>query len=360
MKRIVIITLLLLPTCICYAQEEIGGDNNHVGEEYGNGVPDAIVHLAKSICWHFPKADKVHYNYKGRFIVNENDFELNLLVPSDSISASLKDSIEVTLSHEQASATLAHVTRDPGQNGESMAYSLAWLHGTRGGLSGNNSTAVVNYYEANRHASFEFKLQNLRAILGGGELLQDVTGLDELLDELKRQYKTKKKKVVFPADANWSTGIGYVYALTCNAEKVYDIIRNYVGNEYLMKHTPLLSFGYFYDTDMMRIRMYKRVNEQNDGALRTRLQEREIQICSRNGKLLIIDIQNQNDRNAPCSIFSWWDALLEGPDNHYPHPGKITKKGNSTTLQIRDEVYRMKRKNRFSSTYIIEKMNFEH
>lgn len=367
MKRTILIVLLQFSAYICFAQEIIGGDNIHVGDEYGNGVPDAIVHLAKSIWLHFPKADKVHYNYKGRLIVNENDFELNLLVPLDSLSASLKDSIDATLSHEQANATLAHVTREPGPNGDSMAYSLAWLHGrrtqyvegqdqsTRDSLSSNNSTALVNYYEANRHASFEFKFYNMRAILGDGKPQQEVTGLDELLDGLMRQYKTKKKKVMFLADGNRSTGIGYEYALTCDAEKVYDIIRSYVGHEYLMKHTPLFSFSYYYDTDIMTIRMFKQVNAQDGGATQNRQQEREIQICSRNGKLLIIDIQNQDDQSAPCSIFSLWHALLEGPDNHYPHPGKITKQGNSTTLQIRDEVYRMKRKNRFSSTYTIEK-----
>lgn len=367
MKRTILIVLLQLSAYICFAQEIIGGDNIHVGDEYGNGVPDAIVHLAKSIWLHFPKADKMHYNYKGRLIVNENDFELNLIVPLDSLSASLKDSIDATLSHEQANATLAHVTREPGPNGDSMAYSLAWLHGrrtqyvegqdqsTRDSLSSNNSTAIVNYYEANRHASFEFKFYNMRAILGDGKPQQEVTGLDELLDGLMRQYKTKKKKVMFLADGNRSTGIGYEYALTCDAEKVYDIIRSYVGHEYLMKHTPLFSFSYYYDTDIMTIRMFKQVNAQDGGATQNRQQEREIQICSRNGKLLIIDIQNQNDQSAPCSIFSLWHALLEGPDDHYPHPGKITKQGNSTTLQIRDEVYRMKRKNRFSSTYIFEK-----
>ena len=364
MKRIVLITLLLLPACICYAQE--GTDQND-NVEYGNGVPDAIIHLAKSIWFHFPKADKVHYNYKGRLIVNENDFELNLLVPLDSISPSVTARIDATLSHEQANATLAHVSREPGPNGESMAYSLAWLHGrrsqyiegqnesTRDSISSNNSSAIVNYYEANRHASFEFKLYNIRAILGTGKPQQEVTGLDELLDGLKRQYKTKKKKVMFLADGNRSTGIGYEYALTCDAEKVYDIIRNYVGNEYLMKHTPLFSFCYYYDTDIMTIRMFKQVNAQDGGAIQNRQQDREIQICCRNGKLLIMDIQNQNDRNSPCSIFSWWDVLLEGPDNHYLHPGKMSKQGNSTTLQIRDEVYRMKRKNMFSSTYIFEK-----
>ena len=101
--------------------------------------------------------------------------------------------------------------------------------------------------------------------------------------------------------------------------------------------------------------MFKQVNAHDGGAIQNRQQDREIQICCRNGKLLIMDIQNQNDRNSPCSIFSWWDALLEGPDNHYLHPGKMSKQGNSTTLQIRDEVYRMKRKNMFSSTYIFEK-----
>lgn len=363
MKQTVLITLLLLPVCIGYAQEET--DRNDNGE-YGDSVPDAIVHLAKSIWLHFPKADKVHYNYKGRLIANENDVELNLLVPLDSLSASLKDSIEATLSHEQANATLASVTREPSPNGDSMTYSLVWLHGrrtqyieglderTRDSLSSNNSTVLVNYYEAHRHASFEFKFSNLRAILGAGEPQQEVTGLDELLDGLKCQYKTKKKKVIFLADDNRSTGIGYEYALACDAEKVYDDIRSYVGHEYLMKHTPLFSFNYFYDTDMMTIRMFKQVNEQDGGTTQKKRQDREIQICSRNGKLLIIDITDQNDRNTPCSIFSWWHALLEGPDNHYPHPGKITKKGNCTTLQIRDEVYRMKRKNRFSSTYIFE------
>ena len=363
MKRTLLIILLLLPAFISFAQE---GTTRNDNGEYGTGVPDAIVHLAKSIWLHFPKADKVHNNYKGRLIVNENDFELNLLVPSDSISPSLKDSIEATLSHEQANATLAHVTREPDPNGDSMTYSLAWLHGrrtqyvegqdesTRDSLSSNNSTALVNYYEANRHASFEFKFSNMRAILGVGEHQQEVTGLDELLDGLMRQYKTKKKKVVFVADTDKSTGVGYEYALTCDAEKVYDAIRSYVGHEYLMKHTPLFSFSYYYDTDIMTIRMFKQVNAQDGGATQNRQQDREIQICSRNGKLLIIDIQNQNDRNSPCSIFSWWDALLEGPDNLYPHPGKITKKGNVTTFQLRDNVYSLKRKNRFSSTYIFK------
>lgn len=387
MKRIVFIVLLQFSAYFGFAQEKIGGDNHHVGDEYGNIVPNAIVHLAKSIWLHFPKADKVHYNYKGRLIANENDVELNLLVPLDSLSASLKDSIEATLSHEQANATMASVTREPGPNGDSMTYSLVWLHGRRtrfsplegsakgenmisspqpprgmegqdestgDSLSRNNSTVLVNYYEAHRHASFEFKFSNLRAILGAGEPQQEVTGLDELLDGLKRQYKTKKKKVILLANDNRSTGVGYEYALDCDAEKVYDDIRSYVGHEYLMKHTPLFSFNYFYDTDMMTIRMFKQVNEQDGGTTQKKRQDREIQICSRNGKLLIIDITNQNDRNTPCSIFSWWDALMEGPDNHYHHPGKITKQGNSTTLQIRDEVYRMKRKNRFSSTYIFE------
>ena len=66
MKRTILIVLLQISAYICFAQEIIGGDNIHVGDEYGNGVPDAIVHLAKSIWLHFPKADKVHYNYKRR------------------------------------------------------------------------------------------------------------------------------------------------------------------------------------------------------------------------------------------------------------------------------------------------------
>ena len=366
MKRTILFTLLLLPAYICYAQEET--DRNDNGE-YGNRVPDAIVHLAKSIWLHFPKADKVHYNYKGRLIVNENDFELNLLVPLDSLSPSLKDSIEVSLSHEIPNATLSSMTRRIGQNGDSLSYSMAWLHGRQpkgtssvmerkpGSVPSIYGTAIVAFDVFNQHAFLSFKFNNLRALYGLEEPQQemyDVTGLDVLLDGLKRQYKTKKKKVVFPADAAWSTGIGYEYALICDAEKVYDIIRGYVGNEYLMKHTPLVSFSYFYDTDMMTIKMFKRVNEQNGGDLRTRLQEREIQICSRNGKLLILDVQNQNDRKDPCSIFSQWDVLLEGPDNHYFPLGKLTKQGRSTTLQIVNEVYRMKRKNRFSSTYIFK------
>ena len=362
MKRIVLVIILLLPAILGYGQEGTGSNDN---DEYGHRVPDAIVHLAKSLWLHFPKADKVHYNYKGRLIVNENDFELNLIVPVDSLSPSLKDSIYATLSHEQANATMAHASRDPGPNGDVVVYSLAWLHGRRSqyvegeddskwdSISRNNSMAIVEYYESNRHVSFSFKFNNLKAILECKEPY-DATGLDKLLDGLKREYKTKKKKVILTADGDRSTGIGYEYVLESDGEKVFDGIRNYVGNEYLMKHSPLVSFNYYYDTDMMTITMFKQVNEDG-GATRDRLQDREIQICSRNGKLLIIDVTNQNDRNSPCSILSWWDALLEGPDNHYLHPGKITKKGNITTFQLRDEVYRMKRKNRFSSTYIFEK-----
>ena len=362
MKRIVLVIMLLLPAILGYGQEGTGSNDN---DEYGHRVPDAIVHLAKSLWLHFPKADKVHYNYKGRLIVNENDFELNLLVPADSLPPLLKDSIEAALSHEQANATMAHASRDPGPNGDVVAYSLAWLHGRRsqydGGedererdsITSNNSMAIVEYYESNHHVSFSFKFNNLKAILESKEPY-DVTGLDKLLEGLKREYKTKKKKVILTADGDRSTGIGYEYVLECDGEKVFDGIRNYVGNEYLMKHSPLVSFNYYYDTDMMTITMFKQANEDG-GSTRNRLQDREIQICSRNGKLLIIDVTNQNDRNSPCSILSWWDALLEGPDNHYLHPGKITKTGNVTTFHLRDEVYRMKRKNMFSSTYIFEK-----
>ena len=59
MKRTLFLALLLLPAYICFGQEGTGSNDN---DEYGNRVPDAIVHLAKSIWLHFPKADKVHSN----------------------------------------------------------------------------------------------------------------------------------------------------------------------------------------------------------------------------------------------------------------------------------------------------------
>lgn len=375
MKRIAIY-LLMISGITCYGQEKTGliyinGDYYNNYDEYFEGyqMPDELVRLAKSIWWHFPKADKVNYNYKGRLIVNENGLEFRLLIPTDSLSSSLKDSIEMILSREQVHATIASVTRDIGQNGDSLSYTLAWVHGRQqqgvstvterqpGSVPSIYGFAVVTFDVFNRHAFFSSRFDNIKAHFGLEEPQQkvyDVTGLDDLLNGLKRQYKTKKKKVIFTADDNWSTGIGYEYVLDCDAEKVYDTIRSYVGHEYLMKHTPLVSFKYYYDTDMMTITLFKLVNEQDGGRTQNKQQDREIQICSRNGKLLIIDITNQNDRNAPCSIFSLWDALLEGQDDHYLLPGKITTKGNKTTLQVRDKMYRMKHKNRFSSTYRFE------
>lgn len=150
-----------------------------------------------------------------------------------------------------------------------------------------------------------------------------------------------------------------MYSVDCDAEKEFDAILRYVGSEYLMKHTPQVTFQYGNTEDMITIRMLRRVGREKriggGSAIQNEVQDREVQICCRGGKLLILDVISQDDREANRINLSWWEAMLGEPDDNYPLLGKLTKKANRVTLQVRDDVFGFKRKNMFSSTYIFEK-----
>lgn len=386
MKQIFLILFALLPIGMMgqniSSRININGEVFRDYEEFFEGyrMPEEMIQLAKSVWWHFPKGGRFVKNGimvtgTGRTVVNEDDFEFILLMPADRLSLSLKDSIEAAIARELSNATVANVVKKSGQDGDTLSYTLAWFHRMRsqdemlekqrkpGHITPNSSAYANVYFDMYQdQVFFYFRFDDQRARLGLVERKQekaDITGLDELLDGLKHLYKTKTKKVIFPADDIWNTEIGYVYSVDCDAEKEFDAILRYVGSEYLMKHTPQVTFQYGNTEDMITIRMLRRVGREKriggGSAIQNEVQDREVQICCRGGKLLILDVISQDDREANRINLSCWEAMLGEPDDNYPLPGKLTKKANRVTLQVRDDVFGFKRKNMFSSTYIFEK-----
>ena len=139
------------------------------------------------------------------------------------------------------------------------------------------------------------------------QIRYDISGLDSMLEDVKKTYPTTHQKVKFPKD---STLKGDKYVISCNADSVFDVLSQYVLRDYWYEDRPMMAIDYHtknapsrnHSGQEMQLLLYDSEHLCNDRYI-------EFVVCA--DKLLLLDLNNLHD-------YSNWYQFLPPNTEHYP------------------------------------------
>jgi len=139
------------------------------------------------------------------------------------------------------------------------------------------------------------------------QIRYDISGLDSMLEDVKKTYPTTHQKVKFPKDPTLK---GDKYVISCNADSVFDVLSQYVLRDYWYEDRPMMAIDYYtknahsrnHSGQEMQLLLYDSEHICNDRYI-------EFVVCA--DKLLLLDLKNMHD-------YSNWYQYLYPNTEHYP------------------------------------------
>ena len=273
---------------------------------------------------------------------NTNGYRFNTILPIDLIRPSLLDSLKSAFNAEVANADYVAVMKNRNyyDKGDTLSYTLGWGKIDEQCLQQNKkfdygpsergrlTQPFTSYYATldivNDMVSFLYDNSYLHS--EASPKPYNPSGFEALLDQVKAMTNVRKKKVKFPPNQyHRDTVLGYEYIIGQDADSLFRRFGEFLIQDSFNGNRP----GYFryalqhkytnYHEDQCYV--YFDLNNVNNG--------RRVEICVRQGQLLILDYEGSGVGN--------WQQMLEHESDslHFANM-------KYSLLQVGDRYYALK------------------
>lgn len=272
-----------------------------------------LIDLAKEVWKCFPTECRITSDgYMDKFMFCTQQ-------PRHLFRPSLIDSLNIAFAEAIPTATYASVMKQKllSSGKDSISYTMSWdklssKDNTKEYVAGTHYmpsriysilVAEAIYDNMNDSIFLWIVLPHRKA----RQIRYDISGLDSMLEVVKKTYPTTHQKVKFPKDPTLK---GDKYVISCNADSVFDVLSQYALRNYWYEDRPMMAIDYLTKNapshlqkgQEMQLLLYDSEHLCNDRNI-------VFVVCA--DKLLLLDLKNMHD-------YSNWYQYLYPNTEHYP------------------------------------------
>lgn len=303
MNRIIFLIILILTVTSLAAQDK----------QKQIAAQQRLIELAKEVWKCFPTEC---------MITSDGDMDKFMFSTQQSrhlFRPTLIDSLNMAFAEAIPTATYASVLKRKmiSSGKDSISYTMTWdkllsKDHTKEYVAGNHDLPSRLYSNHASEAIYDNMNDSIFLWIAlpyrkNRQIRYDISGLESMLEKVKKAYPSKHQKVKFPKDPTLK---GDKYVITCNADSVFDVLSQYVLRNYWYEDRPMMAIDYLiknapsrnHSGQAMQLLLYDSEHLCNDRYI-------EFVVCA--DKLLLLDMNNLHD-------YSNWYQFLPPNTEHYP------------------------------------------